>query len=661
MADLGYYSLLIAFVFVIYSIAASVMGSWRRRPELVISGERAMLIHAGLLILSSGVLVEALVTRNFSLAYVASYTDSTLPMFYTIAAFWAGQQGSLLLWSLTLAVFGGVVVVQNRRKNRALMPYVVATLGGVNLFFLSVLIFAANPFEKLPVRAVEGSGLNPLLQNPGMVFHPPLLLIGYAGFTIPFVFAIAALWSKKLDATWIRTTRRWTLVAWFSLGAGILLGAEWAYKVLGWGGYWGWDPVENASLLPWLVGTAYLHSVMIQERRGMLKIWNMALIMLTFELAIFGTFLTRSGIVASVHSFGQSSLGSLFLIFLITSSGFAFWLLWTRRTSLKSDNRLEALLSRESSFLLNNLILVAIAFAVLWGTMFPVISEIVQGEKITVGPPFYDKVTAPFALALLLLTGACPLVAWRKASWSNFRRNFVWPLVVSLATGAVLVGAGMRSALAIAFFTACTFVLAVTLLEFARGARARRNMTGENLAFAAYKLTSRNKRRYGGFIIHLGMAVLFAGITGSSLFQTEATGTLAPGGTLQAGDYTLKFQGLHVEQGAGKNSVIAKLGIYRGNRHLGELSPAKDFYRSAEQPMTQVAIRSTPLEDLYVILSGWEKDGKASFNAFVNPLVSWIWAGGLMMLTGTVIVMWPDPRRVSAAKATEREVTYDVA
>ena len=661
MADLGYYSLLVAFVLVFYALAACLIGAWRNQSEMVASGERALLAHAAFLALSSVALVHALVTHNFTLEYVAAHTDLHLPTFYAVSAFWAGQEGSLLFWSLTLAVCVSLVILQNRRKNRDLMPHVCSVLAGVSLFFLSLLIFAANPFESLPAPPADGQGLNPLLQNPGMIFHPPAVLVGYVAFAVPFAFAIAALWTKRLDSTWIRTTRRWTLFAWFTLGVGILLGAEWAYKVLGWGGYWGWDPVENASLMPWLVGTAYLHSVMIQEKKGMLKVWNLALIILTFELAIFGTFLTRSGILSSVHSFGQSSLGPFFLTFMLTSLAFSTWLLWVRRGQLRSRNQLESLLSRESSFLFNNLFLVGIAFAVFWGTMFPVISEAVQGQKITVGPPFFNKVVVPFGLALLLLTGICPLIAWRRASWKNFQRNFVWPLVASLAVAAALVALGMRSKLALAFFAAGAFVLTVTLLEFIRGTRARQAMTGENYVFAAYKLTAKNKRRYGGFVIHIGIVLLFAGITGSSLFKAEAVGTLAPGESLSVGSYTVTFRELRSARDPSKDSVSAKLDIYKNGKHLGVLSPAKHYHRDAKQPMTAVAIRSTVLNDLYVILAGWDESGRADFKVLVNPLVAWIWGGGLIMLMGTVVVMWPDRRRVPVTAPTAKEVAYDAA
>ncbi len=661
MPDLGFYLLLIGFLLTVHALAAGLLGGWRRRPELVASGKRALVALAGVLALSSAALVSALVTHDFSVAYVARHTDSHLPIFYTVSAFWAGQEGSLLFWALVLAVGSAFAVRFNLRGLGPATPYVVASLGGVNLFFVAVLAFSANPFERLPATVPDGAGLNPLLRNPGMVFHPPLLLAGYATFAIPFAFAMGAMASRRLDTAWIRATRRWTLLAWFSLTAGILLGAEWAYKVLGWGGYWAWDPVENASLLPWLTGTAYLHSVMIQEKKGMLKIWNLVLITLTFELAVFGTFLTRSGILGSVHSFSGSSLGPMFFAFLAATGVLSFGLLWRRRELLRSENRLEAVLSRESSFLFNNLVLVALAFAVLTGTMFPLISEYVTGEKISVGPPYYNKVAAPFGLALLALTGICPLISWRKATWRNFRNNFLWPLAATVAGTGLLYAAGVGRPLALGLLAACLFVLIVTGLEFVRGARARRRMTGEAARTALRKLIAKNPRRYGGFIVHAGTAVLFVGIVGSSFYQTAVDATLAPGESLQAGDYTVVFRGLEPARDPSRESVYAKLELLHEGAFRGTLRPARHYYPNSDQPATSVAIRTSPVEDVYVILQRWERNGAARLRVMVNPLTFWIWAGGGLMLLGTAIVLWPEPKHAVAAVRVPKEVVCDAA
>ncbi len=661
MPDLGFYLLLIAFLLAAHALAAGLLGAWRDRPELIVSGKRALVALAAVLALSSAALLSALVSRDFSVAYVARHTDSHLPLFYTVSAFWAGQEGSLLFWALVLALCSAFAVHFNLRGLGSATPFIVATLAAVNLFFVAVMVFSANPFERLLVTATEGSGLNPLLRNPGMVFHPPLVLAGYATFAIPFAFAVGAMASRRLDTVWIRATRRWTLLAWFSLTAGILLGAEWAYKVLGWGGYWAWDPVENASLLPWLTGTAYLHSVMIQEKKGMLKIWNLVLIILTFELAVFGTFLTRSGILSSVHSFSGSSLGPMFFGFLLATAFLSLGLLWNRRKLLRSENRLEAVLSRESSFLFNNLVLVALAFAVLTGTMFPLISEYVTGEKISVGPPYYNKVAAPFGLALLALTGICPLISWRKATWRNFRNNFLWPLAATVIGTALLYAGGVRHPLALGLLAASIFVMIVTALEFIRGARARRRMTGEALHIATRKLIAKNPRRYGGFIIHAGTALLFVGIVGSSFYQTTVDGALAPGESLQAGDYTVVFHGLEPARDPARESVYANLELRRNGAFRGSLRPARHYYPNSDQPTTSVAIRTSPMEDVYVILQGWERNGAAHLRVMINPLTVWIWAGGGLMLLGTVIVIWPEPKHAVAAVRVPKEVVCDAA
>ena len=661
MPDLGFYLLLIAFLLATHALAASLLGAWRARPELILSGKRALTALAAALALSSAALLSALVSRDFSVAYVAQHTDSHLPLFYTVSAFWAGQEGSLLFWALVLAVCSALAAHFNLRGAGRAAPFTVATLAGINLFFVAVLIFSANPFERLPAAAAEGSGLNPLLRNPGMVFHPPLVLAGYATFAVPFAFAVGAMAAHRLDTTWIRATRRWTLLAWFSLTGGILLGAEWAYKVLGWGGYWAWDPVENASLLPWLTGTAYLHSVMIQEKKGMLKIWNLVLIILTFELAIFGTFLTRSGVLSSVHSFGGSSLGPMFSGFLAAAGVVSLGLLWRRRKLLRSENRLEAVLSRESSFLFNNLVLVALAFAVLTGTMFPLVSESVTGDKISVGPPYYNKVAAPFGLALLALTGICPLISWRKATWRNFRNNFLGPLAATVAGTALLYGGGVRHPLALGLLAACLFVLIVTGLEFLRGARARRRMTGEALPTAARKLIAKNPRRYGGFIIHAGTALLFVGVVGSSFYQTKVDAAVKPGGSLQAGRYAIVLQGLEPARDASRESVYANFELRENGAFRGILRPARHYYRNSDQPMTDVAIRTSLSEDVYVILQGWDRSGAAHVRVMVNPLTVWIWAGGGLMLLGTVVVMWPEPKRAAATVTLPKEVVCDAA
>jgi cytochrome c-type biogenesis protein CcmF len=539
-----------------------------------------MLGLAGLLSLASLILIHALLGRDFSLRYVAEHTSLDLAPLYAVTAFWAGQAGSLLLWALLLSWFGAVVVFQNRRTNRRLMPYVCATLSAVNLFFIGLVVFVANPLDRLAPIPEDGVGLNPLLQNHGMIFHPPALYLGYVGFTVPFAFALAALATGKLDPRWIVSTRRWTLFSWFFLGVGILLGAQWAYLELGWGGYWAWDPVENASLIPWLTATAYLHSVMIQEKKGMLKVWNLSLIILTFALCIFGTFLTRSGVVSSVHSFAGSSLGPLFVIFLVLVLGLSLGLLLYRLPRLSSEHRLDGLLSRESSFLFNNLILVGLAFTVLWGTMFPIISEWLAGTKMSVGPPFFNRVSLPIGLALLVLTGICPLIAWRRATLANFRRNLMLPLGAGALGATVLVAAGVHQPAAVGFFAGGIFVVWSIGAEFLRGARARQSISGEPFPLAFSRLVGRNKRRYGGFVVHVGMVVMLVGIVGSSVFQRELDVTLKPGESASLGSYSFVFRGLRETEQTDRAVVRADVDVNRRDRSLTTLQPERLASRS---------------------------------------------------------------------------------
>ncbi len=646
MVDLGYFSMLIAVVISVYGIVAAAIGERWNKTELVRSAENSAFVVAGLLTIGLAVLFYSFLTHNYRLAYVASYSSNDLPLVYTISALWAGQEGSLLLWGWLLAVFTVIVILQNRRQNRALMPYVVIVLMIIILFFLILITFITPPFKKLDILPADGQGLNPLLQNPGMIFHPPLLFLGYVGFTVPFAFAIAALATGRLGDIWIRSTRRWTIFSWFFLGIGILLGAQWAYVELGWGGYWAWDPVENASLMPWLTGTAYLHSVMIQEKKNMLKVWNIILIILTFVLSIFGTFITRSGIISSVHSFGQSALGPFFLIFIGVILVTAFGLLVHRLPFLKSTNELDSIVSRESSFLFNNLILIGVAFSVFLGTVFPIISEAVRGVKITVGAPFFNQVNVPIGLALLFLTGLCPLIAWGKASGRNLRINFLSPFIIALAGGVVLFAVGIRKVYPLIAFTLCIFVLSTIVLEYLRGVNARRKMTSENYLTAFTRLIWRNKRRYGGYIVHIGMVLIFLGIAGSA-FNAEKEVNMSRGESVRLRDYKITYEKLVSYPTKSKDVVSATLSISRGGKRLGFLSPSIETYKGQgeTQTGTEVAIRSSLKEDLYIILAGYKPDGvSASFKLIINPLVNWIWIGGFVLALGTIVVMLPDRR-----------------
>jgi cytochrome c-type biogenesis protein CcmF len=600
-----------------------------RRSELLASSENAAVAVFAFITLASGAMFYALLTRDFQVEYVWNYTNRSLSWFYTLTAFYAGQKGSLLLWAWLLSIFSVIVVFQNRIKNRELMPYVLGVLMSITFFFTILMVFSTNPFEQLNGKPMDGQGLNPLLQNPGMIFHPPTLYLGYVGFTVPFAFSIAALITGRLGDVWIKTTRRWTIFSWFFLTVGNLFGMEWAYVELGWGGYWAWDPVENASFLPWIIGTAYLHSVMIQEKRGMLKVWNLVLILLTFLLTIFGTFITRSGIIASVHSFGESTLGWIFLIFLFVVLSFSLVLLIYRLPQLKSRNQLDSLF---------------------WGTLFPIISEAVRGVKITVGAPFFNAAIIPIGLALLFLTGLCPLVAWRRSTLKKFTKRVLFPSLFSLLGVGVLLFFGVRSLYPLITFTLCIFVIAVLFSEFLNGTRARHSLSAEGYFSAFWNLVTRNKRRYGGYVIHFGIVLIFMGFGGNA-FNMERQITLNKGESFSIKNYTLKYEALSNYPTAQMDKIVATLTLFNDNHKVGVLSPEKSMYKGQGQPTTEVAIHSTLKEDVYVILAGYEKD-MATFKVMVNPLVIWLWIGGGIMGLGTVIVMLPNRRRKNRDQAS---------
>jgi cytochrome c-type biogenesis protein CcmF len=643
MNVIGYYSIFIALLLACYSCLTAIVGVKGRRGELIASSENAAMAVFAFITLASAAMIYALLTRDFQVEYVWNYSNRSLSWFYTLTAFYAGQKGSLLLWAWLLSIFSMIVVFQNRKKNRELMPYVLGILMAITFFFTVLMVFSTNPFELLNYTPRDGQGLNPLLQNPGMIFHPPTLYLGYVGITVPFAFSIAALITGRLGDVWIKTTRRWTIFSWFFLTVGNLFGMEWAYVELGWGGYWAWDPVENASFMPWIMATAYLHSVMIQEKRGMLKVWNLVLIFLTFLLTIFGTFITRSGIISSVHSFGESTLGWIFLIFLFVVLAFSLFLLIYRLPHLNSKNQLDSLLSRESTFLYNNLLFVGIAFTVFWGTLFPIISEAVRGVKITVGAPFYNAAIIPIGLALLFLTGLCPLVAWRRSTLRKFTKKILYPCLFSLIGAGVLLFFGIRSFYPLITFTLCIFVAIVLFTEFLNGTRARHSLSGEGYFSAFYNLMTRNKRRYGGYVIHFGIILIFMGFGGNA-FNMERQITLNKGESFSIKNYTLRYDALSNYPTAQKDKVVATLTLFNDNHKVGILSPEKSMYKGQNQATTEVAIRSTLKDDLYVILAGHDKES-ATFKVLVNPLVIWLWIGGGIMGLGTVIVMLPNRRK----------------
>ncbi|MBZ5535314.1 MAG: heme lyase CcmF/NrfE family subunit [Acidobacteriia bacterium] len=665
MPEIGNFAVILVFVFSAYAVLGGVLGAKLDNRKLVRSSERAVIVSFVMVTLAVIVLWTLLLTNSFNVAYVAAHSNRDLPFFYKFSALWAGQEGSLLFWGWLLSIYSFVCVLQNRNRHRAMMPYVIAVLMTTQFFFSILNLFVANPFSTLAVAGAsggmqpyappDGNGLNPLLQYPMMVIHPVMLYLGYVGFIVPFAFAIAAMVTKQLGDTWIKTTRRWTMVAWFFQGCGILLGAAWAYHVLGWGGYWGWDPVENASLMPWLMGTAFLHSVMIQEKKGMLKVWNMVLIILTFFLCIFGTFLTRSGVVSSVHAFAQSSIGTYFVTFLALILAFSLTLLFDRLKYLKSENQLDSVVSRESSFLFNNLILLAACFAVFWGTMFPVISEAVKGVKITVGAPYFNKINLPIGLFLLFLTGVGPLFAWRNTSLKSLKKNFIIPSVMALGLGAVLFALGVHDFYALMAFILCLFVTVTIVAEFYKGARARGRSSGEDFVTALINLTHRNTRRYGGYVIHFGIVLIFMGVAGAA-FNKQVKADMAVGERTQIGSYTLQCDAIRDADNPNYASQHAVLSVFHnGVKQKYTLRPEQRFYKASGQPTTEVALHSTLVEDLYVVFSGTVNSDKAIIQAFVNPLVLWIWIGGLVVVFGTVVAMVPSKGEMERRAAWETE------
>lgn len=643
MTQIGYLSIILAFVISVYALLAYIFAIKTENKRLMESAKGGVLAICILGTAASLALIYLLVTSDFSVEYVAHYTSRNLPVFYKFSAFWAGNAGSLLLWAWILAIYTAIVAYSKKHRDMESIPYVVSILLTNVIFFFGMLAFVSNPFKTLPAPPADGYGLNPLLQNPGMVFHPVTLYLGYVGFAVPFAYAMAALITKNADDRWIKVTRRWTVIAWMFLTLGNLYGAQWAYVELGWGGYWGWDPVENASFIPWLTGSAFLHSVMIQERKDMLKIWNMALIIITYILTLFGTFLVRSGILTSVHAFGNSSLGTYFLAFMGIMLLASVYLLIDRINLLKAGNEFQSFISKESSFLVNNLLLVVAAFAVLWGTTFPLISEAVRGVKVTVSIPYFNKVAGPLLLAMVFVMGVCPLIAWQKSSLKNLRDNFLIPIILGAAFGVLTHFLYPQPKVwASVAFGVTFFVLVTIVVEFFRGAAVRRRMTGEGYLTALGRLVVRNRRRYGGYIVHLGLIFITFGVIGSNAYMLETKQTLSYGEQITIGDYTLTYQGL-AQKAEGPNAVVyAQMPVTKNGQALGNITPEKIFYENWDQPSTEVAILGSLKEDLYVQLAAWENSGaQATFEVHVNPLVSLIWIGGYILVFGTIFAVWP--------------------
>jgi len=664
IAGIGFGALVITFLVSLYGIGAAVYGARNNDRRWVESARLAMLLTFPLISISALSLIYLLVTGRFEYEFVSSVTSRSMPVYLRITSLWGGQSGSLVFWSWLLSAFASAVTLRKWDRDQEFLPWVIVVSLVTLAFFISLNIFFENPFRsfwRLPSGDItiamtrpqlaslfvprDGRGLNPLLRHPGMIIHPPMLYLGFVSFVIPYAFAIAALITGRTDDRWIRITRRWSLVAWLFLSLGLILGGRWAYDVLGWGGYWGWDPVEIAAFMPWLTGTAFLHSVMIQEKRGMLKRWNMVLIILTYSLVIFGTFLTRSGVLSSVHAFAQSAIGPLFFAFIGLTLTASLALLFKRWDDLKSEGEMTSLLSREALFLLNNLLFMGILVVCFWGVIFPLISELVTGQKITVGPPFYERATAPLFAGLLFLMGIAPLAAWRHSTFKTLGRAVWKPFIVSLIAPLIAFISDIRLPAALLGFWLVAFVASVTLYEFWRGTVARHNRSGESLPIALWHLAGRNRRRYGGYIIHLGVVLMALGIIGIEIFQTETQGTLAQGGQISLEEYTLTYKSLAVfDTDDGRNIARAAISVDKNGKYVGDLYPRRDYYIESQQPMTIPGVRSTWEDDLYVILVDWQplSSQSATFKIYKNPLVNWLWLGGFIFILGTLVAAWPE-------------------
>jgi cytochrome c-type biogenesis protein CcmF len=665
----GYGTLLVTLAAAIVGIIAAVIGIRNNSLAWVRSARNAMLAAFPLLGLAIFSLIILLLSHHFEVYYVYNVVNRSMPVYLKIAAIWGRQAGSLLFWAFTLSGFIFAVMLRKWERDREFLPWIIIVSGVTLVFFTGLVIFAENPFSRIWLDASgqqvvamfqpqgatlvtpqDGYGLNPLLRHIGMVIHPPALYLGFAAFVIPYAFAIAALITNRTDDRWIRVTRRWTLTAWLFLSLGLVLGSRWAYDVLGWGGYWAWDPVENAALMPWLTGTAFLHSVMIQEKRGLFKRWNMILIILTYSLVIFGTFLTRSGVFSSVHAFSESSIGPVFFAFIALTLVSALWLLIRRWPDLAAEGQMTSLLSRESLFLVNNLLFIG-AFAVtFWGVVFPLISELVTGQKVTVGPPFYQRATTPLFGALVFLMGLAPLSAWGHSTVKTLGRAAWKPFAASVVVLLVIYLTGTRYWAALLGFWLISFALLVTLYEYWRGAFARRRSTGENLAVAFWKIGAKNRRRYGGYIIHIGMLLIGIGILGIELFQRETQQTITRGESLTFGQYQITFESLAVfDTDDGRNVARAVVTASRNGKAVAELYPRQDYYYDSQQQVTIPGVLSNLKEDLYVLLVEWQVVGgpQATFKVYHNPLVNWLWIGSVVFLVGAVVAAWPAKTRLN--------------
>jgi cytochrome c-type biogenesis protein CcmF len=645
IATLGHFVLFLALGVSLYAIAASIVGARPGRVEWLASSRNAVLALFCLVTLAIFLLEYALITSDFSLRYVANNSTRGSQVQFKIAGLWGSLEGSILLWTWLQSLFAALVVARGSDRHDPFLPYATAVLQGIAAFFLLVMTFAVNPFAPAFPVPLDGRGLNPLLEVTDMLVHPLLLYLGYVGFSVPFAFAMAALITGRLSEEWLRLTRRWSIVAWLFLTGGIFYGGWWSYRTLGWGGYWAWDPVENASFMPWLTGTAFLHSVMIQERKRMLRVWNLLLVTLTFSLVIFGTFLTRSGILSSVHAFADGPVGILFLAFLALVLFSVLGLLAYRSDRLKGHGELDSIVSRESAFLLNNVLLVGICFTVFLGTIFPLLSEAIRGAKISVGMPYFNRVSVPLGLGLLLLMGVGPLIAWGRASMHNLKRNFLRPALAAVAVTAGLFLLGMRSVEALAALCCAAFVIATVGWEFFVSTRTRMAMTGEGVLPALLTLLLRSRRRYGGLIVHVGVVVAVVGIAISSVYKVEREATLKPDERLEIGRYAVQFKGLKAAEQPTHILVWATLRLTKDGEPIGEIRPGERFYPNQQTPFASVAARYGLREDLYTILSSFERDGSsATIKVLINPMIAWIWLGGIVIVLGVLVAVLPERR-----------------
>jgi len=647
LSDIGYGALWLTLAAAVWATVASVVGAQRRRPELVASARSALLVTALLSTLSAILLLILLFTHDFEVRYVYEHVSTYLKPAYVLAAFWAGLEGSQLLWLWMLTIFTGLLVWRRPTWDLELRPYAMAALAVTQAFFALLLVQYTNPFELLPAVPAEGISLNPLLQNFWMIIHPPIIFAAYALWTIPAAYALAALVTGRLDATWLRGIRRWTLAAWASLGIGILVGAWWAYLELGWGGYWGWDPVENSSLIPWLVGTAFVHSAIIQERRDMFRAWNVFLATLTYVLTVFATFVTRSGLIQSVHAFAESPIGYWYLGYMLLWLAVTVGLMLARRRELKGTGELGDLFSREFVFLLTNLLFLGSAAAVLLGTLWPTFTEAVRDISTSLSPENYNRFMGPLGLLLVLLIGICPLIDWRQASAERLLRSLWVQTIVAVLTAVILVLTGVRELWVLVSVAVTVFVAVTVLLQMAQGIVARMRSAGENPFVATAKAVSLNRRRYGGQLIHFSILLIVIGIIGSQSGQTEVQIALAQGESVDVQGYTLTYRDFvfqQIEEDGNKMRNQAVLDVFRGERRLATVQPERNLHSNVQGAVSEVALRQTLIEDLYIVLAGLDADGVAAFQVLVNPMVTWLWIGGLVLVIGTLIAAWPARR-----------------